>query len=259
MTEPTSELSPDDVRDFIASFCAMLLGRNLGLDELLAEHLDSLSMLELLAAVEDFVSLPPGTLSDGAWDSYTMRVLAHRCAESSVPSGGGEFRLRPVADADFVWLHQLAAATATSHRWRLRGRIPTAPDFGPIALAHSFTSVVVEVDEQVAGLFCDYNADLQSQHVHACAVVASFADSATVMAAFRAYVDHLFRNWPFRAVYLEIPSFNMATISPTHIPVRLEAVLSEYEFYDGRWWDVAIYAIDRDAFYRHPASRADVT
>lgn len=258
MTEPTSELSPNNVRDFIASFSAMLLGRNLGLDELLAEHLDSLSMLELLAAVEDFVLLPPGTLSDGAWDSYTIRVLAHRCAESSVPSGGGEFRLRPVADADFVWLHQLAAATATSHRWRLRGRIPTAPDFGP---DHARTRSL-RWSSRLTNRLPDSSATttlISSPNTYTRAVVASFADSATVMAAFRAYVDHLFRNWPFRAVYLEIPSFNMATISPTHIPVRLEAVLSEYEFYDGRWWDVAIYAIDRDAFYRHPASRADVT
>jgi hypothetical protein len=62
-------------------------------------------------------------------------------------------------------------------------------------------------------------------------------------------VDHLFRHWPFRKLYAELPEYNASEFSGAlRRHAQLEANLQKHLFYDGRYWDEYTYALYRDAW-----------
>jgi RimJ/RimL family protein N-acetyltransferase len=58
-----------------------------------------------------------------------------------------------------------------------------------------------------------------------------------------------FRNWNLRKLYAEIPGFNWAQFeSVTDYFLRVEGLLPDHEYFDGRFWDHRIVAVYREDF-----------
>jgi hypothetical protein len=63
--------------------------------------------------------------------------------------------------------------------------------------------------------------------------------------------DHLFRNWNFRKIYFEATEFNYAQFASGKGRLFVEeGRLTEHTFYDGRYWDLVVGSMTRDAWTR---------
>lgn len=242
----------DPVEDLLAEV-SRRWGFELGADTLLDDvsGLDSLALVELASVVEEITGAPFDLVLDGlAGPGATVRTLVARCTpdgSSGHGRGGRAIGLRPVHEGDLVWIRQLGAHPVSSHRWRLRGMVPTPLDFPSLALPRSLAAMVaVRGDEEVLGLVADYNADLQSRRVYVSLLFRDDVGAGVVLRSVQAYVQHLLDNWPFRKVLLEVPEFNGQTLSLGETSLfQHEAVLKEHEYWRGRYWDLRILSVTR--------------
>jgi len=58
------------------------------------------------------------------------------------------------------------------------------------------------------------------------------------------FVRYLFKTFPLRKIYIEVPGFNWAQMaSGEGILFEVEGVLKQHEYYDGQYWDKYYCAI----------------
>ena len=71
-------------------------------------------------------------------------------------------------------------------------------------------------------------------------------------------MDYLFVSFPFRKVYLESLDFNYAQwgLSGGSELAREEGRLTEYSFLDGRYWDLRILSVEREAWLSRRPKRS---
>ena len=73
-----------------------------------------------------------------------------------------------------------------------------------------------------------------------------FQNSGLVLFGFELFVDHLFRSWNLRKLIVEIVEMNLPQFgSAVETVLQIEGRLREFEFYDGRYWDLVIAVIDK--------------
>ena len=182
--------------------------------------------------------------SPGGGSSGTDPVLFPR-------THGAQVRIRP--------------ATAASGRdcYRLIRGLPDClvPDEGRFlaTLNHTFDgffAVTRRNDDTVVGYTVLADPD-PAGHIRFASWMAPEDRAAGTEAALLT-VNYAFAMWPLRKVYVHVTD-----ASPDHLGqalgaiARLEAVLSDYEFFGGQAWDVRILAIYRDDWLRYGGPLVD--
>ena len=85
---------------------------------------------------------------------------------------------------------------------------------------------------------------------------------AGVLEAFALFVRYLFRLWPLRKLYLELPEFNLPQFASA-VRVGLlkeEGRLRGDRYFDGAYWDqlvLAVYPTDAEEFERRSGILAE--
>jgi acyl carrier protein len=68
-----------------------------------------------------------------------------------------------------------------------------------------------------------------------------------VFAGLELFISYIFRNWQFRKIYFETFEFNLGQFaSASGLVFDIEGRLRDYEYMDGRYWDLIVGSIHRN-------------
>jgi len=170
------------------------------------------------------------------------------------PLRGRRFCLIPLAPRHLPLLYELSVIDQSSFRWRFRGRVPPMEAF--VEALHSgvlcqFAIVPTSRPDDFAGLVVAYSYHPQGQYCYL-AVLANPAAGAGVLEGVALFLRYLFRFWPLRKIYLEVPEFNLPQYQSavTAGLLKQEGCLVGHDYFAGRHWDLFIYAIYRSEALR---------
>ncbi|WP_169811195.1 GNAT family N-acetyltransferase [Nocardia amamiensis] len=168
------------------------------------------------------------------------------------------FRLDALQPVDTEYLYALAVRPENCFRWRYRG-VPPAPErFVEELWAQVVTQYVVRrVDNnQPAGHVVAYSADRTISHAYVGAVFEpTYAGTGLAAEVITLFVRYLFRTFPFRKLYLEVPGFNWPQMSSGEGRYfQVEGLLRDHVYYAGRYWDQYVCAVYADQSSEEPTS-----
>lgn len=173
-------------------------------------------------------------------------------AEGERRLAGRHVRLTPLAPGHYDWLYATATSPAQGPRWRLRGAVPRPEQFvdwvwqGVLA---QYVVTRVDDDRPLALLQC-CDADLRNQHASLTVLVdGAHQRLGWPLEGALLFVDHLFRTWPFRKLYLEGMEANLAAVVSGGGGLFVEeGRLRGHEWFAEAWTDWVTYALYREAF-----------
>ncbi len=173
----------------------------------------------------------------------------------SVALEGARTRLRVVEPRDYPWLRQLASSGPNLVRWRDRGQTSRPEQFVEHLWQGVIAQFVVESRRtaEPLGLVSCFGVDQRNRHAH---VAVLFDPDAATGRLWRAeavllFVHYVFEVFDLRKLYAEVLELNLPQL--TSVVGRYatqEGVLVDHEYFAGRYWDVHLLAIHRDAFAR---------
>ncbi|HZM81227.1 MAG TPA: GNAT family N-acetyltransferase [Candidatus Limnocylindrales bacterium] len=160
---------------------------------------------------------------------------------------GQAFRLVPPRPDDIGYLYGLAVDPDIGFRWRYRGSVPSFERFS----SEFWTSVVVQLvarriqDDLPVGHVVAYGGDMSMGYTYLGAVFQpEYTGTGLAAQAVAVFVRYLFKTFPLRKIYIEVPGFNWAQMaSGEGILFEIEGVLKKHEYYDGQYWDKYYCAI----------------
>jgi RimJ/RimL family protein N-acetyltransferase len=164
-------------------------------------------------------------------------------------------RLRVIRDSDVPALYQSATDPRWSHRWRYRGATPSIQDFVDQLGQGVLAQFIVErkEDGSPAGLVTSYNArlDIGSCYIAFARISKSpTAGGPDMLEGGFLFVNFLFRNWPLRKLYAEVPGWNWPQFqSGSGHFFEVEGTLRDHEYFDGRYWDQYIVGLHRERWF----------
>lgn len=200
---------------------------------------------ELLASIE--------TLGDAAaWYGKlaSSSPSSASCSNAEYTLRTRRVHLRQIEDRDLSVLYAALTNPRTSFRWRYRGSTPSFQDFTSDLFAGTLCHLAVadNTTNLVLGSVAAYRAALDQGtcyfgFVRAAAPREPIGDMYAGLALF---FCHLFRSWPLRKIYAEIPGVNWGSFAVGEGTLfDVEGCLREYEFYDGEYHDMRIISISR--------------
>jgi RimJ/RimL family protein N-acetyltransferase len=177
--------------------------------------------------------------------------------------------LRQVFEDDMPFLFRLFSDPGRCHLWMNNRRV--FDEFGFQQAWSAWTAemiaakFIVNSVSRPVGLVFDYHRAVEDGHTrvtslleesgtrHGCGVVATTL-----------FVDWLFQSLPLRKVYMEVYAYNPSVVRMLHkLGLPVEGVLKGNRFWDGAWWDLHIFALDRERFaevrgrvFRSPATKS---
>lgn len=168
----------------------------------------------------------------------------------SSPLAIGNIILEPPDRTDVPFLYALATALETGRNWRFRGHIPALDQFSASLWERVLTQFVVrrQSNRDPIGQVVCYNPDPNNGFGYLGGVFLPRVEkSGAPIAAMNALVRHVFSNWTFRKLYMEVPEFNYPAIrSGVGRYFDVEGHLRNHDFSDGRYWDKYILSITRE-------------
>ncbi|OLF12561.1 hypothetical protein BU204_28895 [Actinophytocola xanthii] len=166
------------------------------------------------------------------------------------------FRLVPLEPKDVPFLYALAVHPRNCFRWRYHGVPPSPERFTDELWAHVLTQYVVRRvdDNQPVGHVVAYGANQNVSHAFLGAVFQGrYPGTGLAAETVALFARHLFRVFPLRKLYLEIPDFNWGQLSSGEgTYFETEGVLREHVYYAGRYWDQRVCAIYGDMHGQKP-------
>jgi RimJ/RimL family protein N-acetyltransferase len=163
--------------------------------------------------------------------------------------------LRPVIDDDMPFLFRLFADPQRCHLW-MRGR--RAYDEGGFAQAWSAwisddiaAKFIVESARRRVGIVFDHGRAIEDGCTRATTLLEtrSVGHGAGVTAT-GLFMDWLFEALPFRKVYHEVFAYNASVVRIWRkLGLVEEGVLKADRFWNGRYWDLHIFALYREQWY----------
>jgi RimJ/RimL family protein N-acetyltransferase/aryl carrier-like protein len=248
--------------------------------------LDSLAMMRLLAWLESHGvtvdhSGQPGTVGDVLDLAATARRpgLSVHLVDATGPGAGPAATpprrpaadpLAPVLETPAIWLtpvqpddvpflYGLAVHPATSYRWRYRGAPPSVERFAENLWKQVFVQFVARraADREPVGHLIGFGADAQMLNAHVgAAFLPGYAGTGLAAGAVAMFLRYLFRTFPFRKLYLEVPGFNWPQVKSGEGRLfEVEGVLREHSYYAGRFWDEYLCAVYADRLAEGRAMR----
>lgn len=105
---------------------------------------------------------------------------------------------------------------------------------------------------RVAGFVYSYDFRISDGHCMICVyVMAEYRNLGVGAMCSLQFLDELFRDYPMRKIYLSIYDYNRQSLqSNLHAGFREEGCFKEYRYFNGKYWDMHILAIDRNTFYK---------
>lgn len=170
---------------------------------------------------------------------------------SAVTLSSGAVRLRVVEPRDLEALYRLVSSEDLAYRWRYRGSTPSPDDFRRDLWKDTLAQFVVETTpkQELVGLVSAYHANHRNQTAYLSLIATpEFGQTGVLMIAAELFVSFVFQNWNFRKLYSETLEFNLVQFKSAfgdRGPFREEGRLRDYEFFDGRFWDLIISSVDR--------------
>lgn len=160
--------------------------------------------------------------------------------------------LVPLAPEHTAGLRNLELSEELAFRWRHAGAHPSPEQHSASLWADVLCSfLVLDRDNGAAplGLVTAYQPDHSNGHCRVAA--ARFGSSTTsgrhVMRGIALLLDYLFRGWPFRKVYFEVPEYNLGQLASGVGSLFVEeARLPDYLFLDGRYWSLSFLTVSRE-------------
>ena len=160
--------------------------------------------------------------------------------------------LRTIEPPHLPLIYRAVVHPRDGYRWRFRG---ATPDFGHFESTFSDGVlaqylVVERTSGTPQGLVVAYNARFDSGHCSIGFVRLSPGRNGEMLEGMFLLIDQLFRTWPLRKVYAEIPEFNYIHLfgdaEQVAPPFPIEGRLTEHEYFADRWWDLITMSIRRD-------------
>jgi RimJ/RimL family protein N-acetyltransferase len=178
--------------------------------------------------------------------------------EFTFPTRVGRWtRLRVVTPSDYEYLYGLASTPETSIRWRFRGSTPRFEEFVASLWHETLAVFLIESRErgEPIGLVSAYRPDFRNQTAYLNVLISPVhRRSGWPLEGVLLFLELLFVNWPFRKVYLEAVEFNYRLLaSGAGRLFEPESVLKDYEYFDGRYWDLVTASVSRAAVEGHVA------
>lgn len=167
---------------------------------------------------------------------------------------GRRVRLRAVNSSDYELLRRVELAPHLLQRWRNRGATPAMTDWMRTVEQTTLAQFLVVDDrdgtEKWVGLVSVYNPDFQHDLAYLAATKLSDTDASTKMIEGTVlFLQHVFRTWPFRKLYLETPQYNLDQFaSGSGRLLEEEARLRDHWYYDGQYWDHVVLSIWRSTW-----------
>jgi hypothetical protein len=170
------------------------------------------------------------------------------------PLAGRHVALRPVMPADYQMLQMLETNSAIGAHWRFRGQTPS-PDKWVANLWNGVLCqhlIFAHSAELPIGLVCVYRASFQDRHAYLSAVRFELeGTNALMMRGLALFIQYVFGVWDFRKLYLESPSYNVPQFaSGIGRFFEVQGRLTDHYEYAGRFWDLVLLTIDREAWLR---------
>jgi RimJ/RimL family protein N-acetyltransferase len=158
--------------------------------------------------------------------------------------------LRPLEPSDMAPLYSASIDPRTSFRWRFRGATPSFQVFNE-ALYQNVLAQFAVTDRaagELHGLVSAYDANHDAGWVYIAFQRSSHSDrGGEMIQGMFLLIDYLFRTWPFRKIYAELPEYNydeiLVNMSDLFV---LEGRLVGHFYHDERYWDQCITAVDRE-------------
>lgn len=165
---------------------------------------------------------------------------------------GRRVRLRAVNPSDYELLRRVELSPHLIQRWRSQGATPGMTEWVRRTEEGALVQLLIVDDrdgtEEWVGLARAYNADFQHGYAYLAVTKLGVADSSTkIVEGVVLFLDHLFRTWDLRKLYLETPAYNLDQFaSGTGRLLDEEARLRDHWYYDGRYWDHVVLSIWRE-------------
>lgn len=170
---------------------------------------------------------------------------------------GIETSLRPVDPRDIPKLYEISTSERNGFRWRHRGSFPSLQQFEAELHRWAFQQLVVIAPEsnEVIGHVVAYNHDVINSH---CCVAVLMSEAAVGRRRGREALDlfvmHLFRSYPLRKIYAEVPGATVTGVEPSTVGddtmqrFAIEGTLRRHWFIDGDYQDMVVVATYREAW-----------
>jgi RimJ/RimL family protein N-acetyltransferase len=149
-------------------------------------------------------------------------------------------------------LYRAAIDPISSYRWRFRGATPSPQEFTALLFDGVHCQYVARhpPSRRLLGLVVAYDYQPEPGHVKVGFVRSADGELGGLMVeAMFLFVDHLFRTFPLRKVYSEVPDYNLDLVAG--LPPGLltqEAHLPEHVARGGRRVGLSVFATHRAAF-----------
>lgn len=158
--------------------------------------------------------------------------------------------LRPPDFPDYVALRRLELVGPMAATWRFRGTTPSPEEY-PSALWAGVVAqhlVVRKPDELPVGIWLCYGGDTRNGHASIAGAKFDPSDrNPHFVEGGILFVDIIFRSWPFRKLYVEVPGYSLPQFSGSAgWLLTEEAVLKERYFHADRYWDEHIFSLSRE-------------
>lgn len=165
-------------------------------------------------------------------------------------------RLRPLADADIPLLYEASMSPSANIRWRYRGATLSPQEFMEGLHQNVRAQLVVEMKEtgDPTGLVVAYEHYGAGGH---CKVgFVRFGDHApndwgAVYEGLVCFLSYLFTSYPYKKIYAEVPTYNMALVEGVVGDfMTQEGCLEGYLFADGDECSLHVLSMSRDQWRR---------
>ena len=178
--------------------------------------------------------------------------------ERGGPHDGRAVRLRSILPRDIEFLYNLATSSDDIWRWRLRGRTPSPGDFESFVWSASDIQFIMERRQD--GLAFGHVASYQTDELGGTTKLAMLIDPSVraegwPLEGAYLFLDYLFGVFPLRKVYLEVPAFNLSSLSGILRRFTVEeGRLVDHTFGEGAHCDLVIAAMWRSQWHELQSS-----
>jgi RimJ/RimL family protein N-acetyltransferase/acyl carrier protein len=264
LTASGSTLRPPTDFDEFARLVAVLLEADptgWEPDTVLAElGWDSLTMIELLGAVDRMgVHFPEELLGAirtlGDVHAWALGAAASPAAPAHHdPFRGPNVFIQPVTARDEEWIFRLYTTGEHLSRYRLRANTPSPETFHRFLWERVLAQFLVCThDGKPVGLVSCFDVDQRNRFAHLAAVAApEWESSGLVLEGMTLLISYVFANWDLRKLYAETLESNYEQFrSGADRVFDVEGRLKAHEYRAGRYEDMVVLALHRDAWARH--------
>jgi RimJ/RimL family protein N-acetyltransferase len=171
-----------------------------------------------------------------------------------MPSTSRDISLRPVVEDDMPFLFRLFADPDRCHLWMQNRRVYDEREFYQAWAAWTADMMaakfIVQNRERPVGLVFDYHRVLEDGTTKVTALLQEecVGHGAGVVAS-ALIADWLFHAIPLRKIYLDVYSYNPRVVGMLRkVGVAEEGCLKETRFRGGKYWDMHIFALHREAW-----------